>query len=219
MLVIDYGLGNLHSIENAFLYLNTDIEIADTPNGLECAEGIVLPGVGAFGDGMKGLEQRGFIEPLKAYAESGRPLLGICLGMQFLFSYSEEFGLHKGLDLIRGKVAYFPPKRVEDGFNYKIPHIGWNRLVKSPGTTDWGATILDAVKEGEEVYFVHSYVALPEDETTVLSYTEYGGNLVTAVVRKGNIYGCQFHPEKSRETGLKILHNFIEIVSSYKNTA
>ncbi len=216
--VIDYGIGNLHSVEKAVSYLNAGARVIDKPEGIESARGLILPGVGAFGDGMRLLGERGFVEPLKRYARSGRPLLGICLGMQFLFSHSEEFGAHRGLDLIGGRVVRIGPKKIEDGFNYKVPHIGWNRLILPPEfKPSWENTILDGISENEELYFVHSFTALPDDSSTVLAYTEYGGNLIVAAVKNGNIYGCQFHPEKSRQTGIRILQNFVNIASNYKD--
>lgn len=216
--IVDYGFGNLHSVKKAMHFINVNVSVIDKPRELEHADGVIIPGVGAFGDGMKGLQEHGFIGPLKAYAERNKPLLGICLGMQFLFSFSEEFGVHEGLDLIKGKVCHFPRKRIEDDFNYKIPHIGWNRLLKPCPANTWGHTLLDSIEEGGEVYFVHSYVAIPEDESTILAYSEYGGNFFAAAVKKENIYGCQFHPEKSRGTGIKILNNFVKIVSNFKDT-
>jgi len=190
------------------------IAAIDTPEKLKTAEGVILPGVGAFGDGMSRLEQRGFIEPLKRYAAGGKPLLGICLGMQFLFSRSEEFGMHNGLDLIGGEVVRLPRAKIRDEFNYKIPHIGWNGLLKPSGAVVWPDTILDGIDEHAQAYFLHSFAAVPEDSSNILAHVGYGGNLVAAVVKKGNIYGCQFHPEKSRGTGIRILRNFVNIVRS-----
>ena len=128
--------------------------------------------------------------------------------MQFLFTESEEFGLHKGLDLIPGRVERFPAPTADDGINYKIPHMGWNSLLKPNASTGWSDGIFRHIKEGDEVYFVHSFVAVPASPGAVLAQTAYGGNRVTAAVRSGNIFGCQFHPEKSRETGLSIIRAF-----------
>lgn len=214
--IIDYGLGNLHSVEKAIRSLGVDAAIVNRPDELGTADGIILPGVGAFGDGMKGLTERGFIEPLQSYAIKGKPLLGICLGMQFLFSESEEFGLHRGLDLIAGRVVHFPAPKMEDGINYKFPHIGWNKLIKPSLGFDWDNSILKDFSESSEVYFVHSFVGVPQDPSCILAYSEYGGNLFTAAVRKNNIFGCQFHPEKSRQTGIRILENFLKIVVQLK---
>lgn len=212
IVIIDYGLGNLFSVQKAMHYLGADAVIIDRPESLERAGGVILPGVGAFGDGMSRLEERGFIEPLKRYVDRGNPLLGICLGMQFLFSYSEEFGTHKGLNFINGKVIRLSQAATSDGCIYKIPHIGWNGLFKPVGVGGWDDTVLDGIKEHSQVYFVHSFVAVPDDESNILSFTEYGNSRVTAVVKKNNIYGCQFHPEKSRDAGLKVLQNFLSIV-------
>lgn len=216
IIIIDYGLGNLHSVEKAIRFLGVDAAIVDRPDELVNADGVILPGVGAFGDGIKGLAKRGFIEPLLSYAIKGRPLLGICLGMQFLFSESEEFGLHKGLDLIAGRVVHFPAPKTDEGIKHKFPHIGWNKLIKPSPGFDWDNSILKDFSESSEVYFVHSFVGIPQDPSCILAYSEYAGNLFTAAVRKNNIFGCQFHPEKSRQTGIKILENFLKIVVKLK---
>lgn len=197
-------------------FLNSKVTIVDDPALISGADGVILPGVGAFGDGMKGLEQGGFVKPLLEYANSGKPLLGICLGMQFLFSHSEEFGVHSGLDLIPGKVVYLGPRTTDDGFKYRIPHIGWNSILMPESQSDWNGTVLQNVHPAEEMYFVHSFHCLPDDQSTLLGYTLYGGNRIAAVVRKGNIYGCQFHPEKSRDAGLRVLQSFLDIVSQCK---
>lgn len=210
--IIDYGIGNLFSVQKAMRFLGVDAKFINTPEALDEADGVILPGVGAFGDGMARLRQNGFVEPIMRYAGQGRPLLGICLGMQFLFSRSEEFGMHDGLDLIRGEVVKFPMAKVRDGFNYKIPHIGWNGLFKPSDKREWAGTILDGIKEHEKAYFLHSFIAMPDDEANILAYTEYGGNHIVAAVKKGNIYGCQFHPEKSRGLGIRILESFYNIV-------
>lgn len=214
--IVDYGFGNLHSIVKALKFIGAKQEITDRPEALSDCDGLIIPGVGAFGEAMAGLRKRGFIEPLYEYVKSNKPVLGICLGMQFLLSLSEEFGSHKGLDIIPGKVVYFPQKQANDNMNYKIPHIGWNSLGKCGLEINWKDTILSQVSEGEEVYFVHSYVVSPESRDAILAFTEYGGNNIPAVIRKDNVYGCQFHPEKSRDTGLRILKAFTGIVESHK---
>lgn len=207
--VIDYGYGNLHSIMKALAFVGCPARLVQDPAALESAPGAILPGVGAFGEGMEGLRRRGFDQAAKAFAATGKPLLGVCLGMQFLFSESEEFGLHPGLGLIPGRVVRFPAPVAADGYNYKIPHIGWNALLK-PAGGDWSGSVLGALREGDEAYFVHSFVAVPQDPGAVLAQVEYGGHRVTAAVRAGNVSGCQFHPEKSREAGLAIIRAFAE---------
>jgi glutamine amidotransferase len=212
--IIDYGFGNLHSVEKAMRFVGVDISIINDPSELQKADGVILPGVGAFPEGMHGLESRGFKGALLDYAASGKPVLGICLGMQFLLSQGEEFGVTEGLGLIPGRVVFFPPRRDDGLGNFRIPCVGWNRLIKPAAVESWNGTLLDGIEGGDEMYFVHSYVAVPEDTGAVLAQTEYGGNYVTAALQKGNIYGCQFHPEKSRAVGLRILTNFAKIVEN-----
>jgi glutamine amidotransferase len=216
IVVVDYGLGNLHSVEKALNYLGIKALVSDGPDAIAQADGVILPGVGAFGDGIKRLTQQGFVPALRDYAGKGKPLLGICLGMQLLFSQSDEFGCHEGLNLIQGKVEYLLPQSVADEMKCRIPHIGWNRLVLPNWRTDWKETILAGLKAGDEFYFIHSYHCVPADQSIVLATTNYGGNDITAVVKKGLIYGCQFHPEKSREVGLKILKTFSESAALFK---
>ncbi|MBI4838243.1 MAG: imidazole glycerol phosphate synthase subunit HisH [Nitrospirae bacterium] len=211
--IIDYGLGNLHSLGKAMNYLGVKAENINRPSALGKTDGIIIPGVGAFGEGMTKLKERGFIEPLLEIASAGKPILGICLGMQFFFSFSLEFGMHRGLNLIKGRVVPL----VDSGGNpagdkLKIPHIGWKPLLKRADAVDWNNTILSKIKKNEEVYFIHSFACVPDNEKYILAYAEYGNSRFAAVVKKGNIYGCQFHPEKSRETGIKILREFVKIV-------
>ena len=214
--VIDYGLGNVHSVQNALRHIGARANLAGKPDEIKGADGVILPGVGAFGDAMERLRQMGFIEALKDYAEEGRPLLGICLGMHLLFSYSEEFGHNSGLDLIKGRVVNLSMKQTQGTFMPKIPHVGWNGLLGPSDGVEWKGTILEGITYGSEVYFVHSFTTVPTDETIVLSQTEYGGILLDAVLRHENIYGCQFHPEKSRQTGLNILKNFVAVINESK---
>jgi len=170
-----------------------------------------LPGVGAFEDGMTGLRQKGFLGPLNAYVGKGRPLLGICLGMQLLMDKSYEFGEHEGLHLIKGEVV--PAKKTgTTGVPLKIPHVGWNGLLKSK--QEWDGTILEDLPPGTEMYFIHSFVAAPQDGTCILTETEYGGHRFCSVVASDNVYGCQFHPEKSATCGLKVLKNFVSLKRS-----
>ncbi len=206
--IVDYGLGNIFSVERAFRYVGAETEITDSPDKIERAARLVIPGVGSFGDGMKGLEDRGLIESIKRYAASGRPLLGICLGMQLLMSEGEEFGYHEGLGLISGKVAPLNSFSKMDSA-YKIPHIGWNRLSPSSGHYGiWDNTILQGISEGTFVYFVHSNIVVPTEKSQCLAETSYS-TVFCSVIRKNNIYGCQFHPERSGKAGLKIYQQFI----------
>ncbi len=199
--VIDYGASNLLSVMHAMKHLQVDAHIARHPDDLAGADGIILPGVGAFGAGMAQLRAAGFQGPLKALAADGVPLLGICLGMQFLFEVSEEMGAFTGLGLLPGRVVRFP----EDS-GLKVPHMGWNQLHlrrESP--------LLAGVAEGGYAYFVHSFYCAPAADSDVLAQTDYGGPFASIVARE-NVYGAQFHPEKSQSVGLQILRNFMEMV-------
>lgn len=206
--ILDYGRGNLLSVARAFNHCGATVKITDRPGGIEAAERLVLPGVGAFGDAMAGLAQRGLLEALANYARGGRPLLGICLGMQLLLDVGEEFGEHRGLGLIPGRVTAIPPTGL-DGVRHKIPHIGWNRIT-AVGDSGWSGTILDGVAEGAEVYFVHSFAAWPDDEENRIADTEYDGRRIAAVIQRDAVVGCQFHPEKSGPVGLGIIANFFK---------
>lgn len=207
--IIDYGVGNLHSVMRAIERVGGQAKLVDSAEGIDTARYLILPGVGAFAAGMAGLRERGLIEPIRRYASSGRPLLGICLGMQMLLERSHEFGLHDGLSLIPGEVM-----RIELPANAggaKIPHVGWSALLPSGGPSAWHGTALEAVQPGENAYFVHSYMACPSIVTDQLAHIQYGGLDITAVVGRGKIIGCQFHPEKSGPTGLRIIEHFLAI--------
>ena len=202
--IVDYGMGNLLSVSRAFEAVGARALVSSTAEEIARADRLVVPGVGAFGDGMRGLMERGLAEPIKDYATSGRPLLGICLGMQLLFDSSEEFGEFGGLGLIPGRVRKVPD-RGADGRPHKIPHIGWNGIVPA---RDWTGTVLEGVERGAATYFVHSYAPEPGDRRDRLADAFYDGCPICAVVQHGAIAGCQFHPEKSAAVGLKILANF-----------
>ncbi len=206
--VVDYGLGNLFSIRRALAYIGVRVEITSSTEVIRQAEWLILPGVGSFGDGMQQLRTRGLIEPILQFAQSGRPLLGICLGMQLLFSASEEFGLHEGLGLIKGNVAQLH-NADPTGRRVKVPHVGWSELIRPRSLTDWGSTILEGPLEGDAMYFIHSYVPYPENESVIIAQINYGGYLYCAAIEQGNVIGCQFHPEKSGKAGLHLLRNFI----------
>ena len=206
--VINYGLSNLLSVQRAFEHLGAQVEFVNTPEGVLAAEALVLPGVGAFKDGMAGLERLSLIEPILQKAAAGTPLLGICLGMQMLFDESDEFGLHKGLGLIPGRVEKIPALDT-DGDPQRVPHISWNGLWSAGGRTDFAGTALASVTPGQECYFVHSYEAKPTNEADRLADTRYGGRAVCAAAAHGSVLGCQFHPEKSGPVGLGILEGFL----------
>ncbi len=205
--IIDYGVGNLYSVEKALRCFTDEVIITEEAKDIANAGALVLPGVGSFEAGMHGLKIRNLIEPVQQFARSGKPLLGICLGAQILLSKGYEFGEFDGLGLIPGKVVKFPTLPAEA----KIPHIGWNQITKAPAS-NWNASLLHDIPEQSHTYFVHSYVLVPDDPTHQFTLTTYGGYEFCSAVRKDNVYGTQFHPEKSGEVGLKIIENFIKLI-------
>ena len=207
--IIDYGIGNLLSVQRACTYCGAEVDFADSPGGIDQAEHLILPGVGAFADGMAGLRARSLIEPIRKYAAQNRPFLGICLGMQMMLEVGEEFGRHEGLGLIPGTVTKIPDTG-SDGRIHKIPHIGWNALSLPSDIADWTDTILQGIVPGSAVYFVHSFTAQPTNDSNRLADCFYNGRVISASIRSGNLYGCQFHPEKSGVFGLKIIMRFVQ---------
>lgn len=205
VVVIDYGIGNIFSICNAFKNCGADVVLSSDIKEVENADRLVLPGVGAFKDGMDALVYRGFDNAIKNYAEKQRPFLGICLGMQVLFSESHEFGIFKGLGIIPGKVL----KISLPGFG-KIPHIGWSPVFMCEKSS-WEKTVFDSILENQSFYFVHSFYGEPQNQEHKLAVCRYEGVEITAAVAVDNIYGCQFHPEKSGENGLKIINSFLNL--------
>ena len=208
--IIDYGAGNILSIAKAFEHCGAKVNIADFSQMIKKAVRLILPGVGAFGDGMLGLKKRGFIEPIKSFVDKGKPVMGICLGMQMLLEISEEFGIHKGLGFIPGKVVSLP-KRDKNGNSVKIPLIGWYKLSNSNYEEAWESTILESVSVESYYYFAHSYYATPTKDEYRLANYNFNNHTITAVVRARLLYGCQFHPEKSGEAGLTVIRNFLNI--------
>lgn len=199
--IIDYGMGNLQSVQKGFEKVGFPAIVTADPKQVVSARGIVLPGVGAFEDAIKNLKESGFVEIIKQSINKGKPFLGICLGMQLLFRESEENGLHFGLDVFPGRVVKFNlPKSL------KVPHMGWNQIQKKGS-----CPILKNVPTGAYFYFVHSYYVLPEDDETIGAVTDYG-MMFSSVVGKDQVFGIQFHPEKSSDAGLVILKNFGEMV-------
>jgi len=195
--IIDYGMGNLHSVSKAVERLGYEALVTSKEEEILAAEGAILPGVGAFGDAMHFLNETGLAGTVERYAASGKPLLGICLGMQLLFTSSEEHGDHKGLNLLPGRVVRFQG-------SFKVPHMGWNKLEFRQSSL-----LLEGLEEGH-AYFVHSYHALPERDSDLLAVTDYN-HPVTAIVGRDNVYGMQFHPEKSGPLGMQLLGSFLKL--------
>ena len=200
--IVDYNMGNLASVKNAFDLLGEKVIVESDPHNLKNYDRIILPGVGAFGDAMEHLRDRGMDEAVREYAQSGKYLLGICLGMQLLFESSEEFGLTEGLGLIKGRVVAFDSSRFHTPL--KVPHMGWNRMFTS------SHPLFDGLDEAHYLYFVHSYHALCTDNTDSIGESIYGYRFTSAVAHE-NVMGIQPHPEKSHQNGLSILKNFINL--------
>lgn len=208
VIVIDYGVGNLLSVQRGLEHCGAKVTLTADPEQILAARRVVLPGVGAFGNAMQALERLGLVAIIRELAHCNIPLLGICLGMQLLLDESEEFGHTSGLGLIPGRVIHVPIQTLL-GEKQKIPYIGWNALQPSDSSTDWNETILQNIKPGEAAYFVHSFMAVPINPAHRIAECVSGGHKVAAVIRRNQIMGCQFHPEKSGEVGLKILRRFI----------
>lgn len=204
ILIIDYGLGNLNSVMRGVFAVGGQPYISSNPHDLRNAKKAILPGVGAFAAGMEGLKKRKLVEPILEYVKSKKELLGFCLGMQLLYQKSEEFGNHAGLGFFYGTVKLISPKQKNI---FKVPHVGWNHLEK-PKDKNWQKSILEDIKEGDMVYFVHSFAPIIGKDT--LAQTQYGEVVFCSVVYKDSIGGTQFHPEKSGQIGQKILKKFVE---------
>jgi len=203
--IIDYGMGNLRSVQKGFEKVGFEAVVTSEPKTVLEADRVVLPGVGAFRDCIRNLEEGGFIEPILRVIREGRPFLGICLGLQLLFTESEEFGLHAGLNVIPGRVIRFPEGMRQGEEELKVPHMGWNQIsVKRRPPAFAG------IPDGSSFYFVHSFYVKPEDPSVIATTTEYGIDFCSSVWKE-NIVATQFHPEKSQEMGLSILKNFGEM--------
>ncbi len=195
--IIDYGMGNLRNVQRGFEWVGVDAKVTRSKREILASSAIVLPGVGAFKDCMNNLERFGLIDPLVRSLEEGKPYLGICLGLQILFTSSEEFGAQRGLDLIKGKVVRFTSDP-----EHKVPHMGWNTIEKQREVP-----YLRDIENGDFFYFVHSYYVVPEEKDCVSTLTDYGKPFVSSVWKE-NLFAMQFHPEKSQQKGLRILENF-----------
>lgn len=207
--VIDYGVGNLLSVRRGFEHCGATVFQTADPESILSAKRVVLPGVGAYGNAMEALGALGLVDVIREIARRRIPLLGICLGMQLLLDESEEFGLTAGLGLIPGRVVNVPAQSIT-GEPLKIPHIGWNALQPATAERDWQCTVLADTRAGDAAYFVHSFMAVPVSPDHRIADCIYGGNRIPAVIGRDRITGCQFHPEKSGEVGLKILRRFCE---------
>ena len=201
--IIDYGMGNLRSVQQGLERVGFDAVVTRDPEQLQSARGVVLPGVGAFRACMENLGKLGLIEPIRDVVRQQKPFLGICLGFQLLFSESEEFGKQMGLDLFSGRVVGF-----HAGQDLKVPHMGWNRIDKKQDSP-----FLEGISSGDYVYFVHSFYVVPDDSSIVATTTDYGSAFVSSIAT-ARLFACQFHPEKSQELGLRILANFGRFVAS-----
>ena len=210
IIIIDTGIGNLYSISCALQYCKRgDVSIAESEKDIAMADKLILPGVGAFEDGMKGLRNRGLIPAIIRHIQTGAPCLGICLGMQLLAGMSEEFGIHEGLNLIPGKVVGIPSDK-SNNEKRKIPFIGWASL-KEPEQGLWDGTPLRGLKIQDSLYFVHSYCFKPESKNSILATYDYDGEEIIAAIRSKNLYGFQFHPEKSGQVGISLLEKFLDL--------
>lgn len=199
--IVDYQMGNLRSVQKALEHLGARAVISNDPLEILAAERLILPGVGAFGDAMRELQARHLVEPIVDFIRSGKPFLGICLGLQLLFDESEEGGLHRGLGVVPGRVVRFDLPR-----EYKVPHMGWNRVrAEQPGVP-----LLNGVSENPYFYFVHSYFVRPDDASLCWLSCDYGGPFCAAIARD-NVFATQFHPEKSQANGLQLLKNFSQL--------
>lgn len=213
--LIDYGRSNLFSVQHALETINARVEITNDPDMILKVDKLIIAGVGAFGDGMEGLRRSGLIDAIKEFVAQGKPVLGICLGMQLFMTEGEEFGLHAGLNLISGRVVRVRGLDPENK-KLKIPHIGWNQIhlpANDIAGDKWAnISLLKGISPGEYVYFLHSYIVVPDDTDTIAAQTTYGVNNFCSVITKKNVHGCQFHPERSSMVGLRIYRNFVMTV-------
>ena len=201
--IVDYGLCNLLNVKNAIKYLGAKVEIIDTAQSVKNHSHIILPGVGAFKNGMRGLNIRNLVDPIKTHVDQDKPFLGICLGMQMMLNKSYEYGEVEGLNLIEGEVIKIPDRNSANE-KHKIPHIGWNEI-------KYNNNIDNKVSDNDSVYFVHSYMVNCKNKENVIASTNYNGIKIEAIIKNKNAYGYQFHPEKSGDVGLEILNNFINL--------
>ena len=208
IVIVDYGCGNILNLARAIKFIGYEVDITHDKNKIINSSYVILPGVGAFGNAMKQIEKYNLRNTILEYAKSNKPLLGICLGMQILLTVSYEFGVHKGLGLIEGKVIKISNEKNKE---IKIPHMGWNEIYPNNNKKEWKNKILKNSSIGKSFYFVHSFVCITKNYDSTIAVCNYSDISIPAVVATGNVFGCQFHPEKSADNGLAVLKNFCEI--------
>lgn len=219
--IVDYGRGNLFSVKQACARNNLHVEITSSKKKILSADAVILPGVGAFSDAMESLRQLDLVSVLREAATSGKPFLGICLGMQLMMTESHEFGLHQGLGLIEGSVVRFESfddaNPEASAQKLKVPQVGWNQIYPN-GNKPWANTLLDGLDSGALMYFVHSYYPQPQDSDITLSVSPYGETEFCSSLRRGSLFGCQFHPERSGHIGLRLYENLSHLIANTVNT-
>lgn len=208
--IVDYGVGNLKSVARAFEFAGAQVNVTSNAQDIENADRLILPGVGAFGSCMEELTRRDLTQPILNFTQKQKPFMGICVGMQIMLSIGEEFGEHKGLGLIPGRVKHMPQTGA-DGKPHTLPYIGWAELKLPKHRQDWIGTPLAKTIPSSSVYFLHSYAAIPDDPSAVLAQYHYDGQAVTAAIIKDHLTGMQFHPEKSAQAGITIIQQFLAL--------
>jgi imidazole glycerol-phosphate synthase subunit HisH len=206
--IVDYQMGNVCSVQRACEAVGLAAEITADPARIESADGVILPGVGAFGDAMESLHHLGLVEILHRVVRRQKPLMGICLGMQLLMTESDEFGLHAGLNFLDGRVIRFENPQDDEGRILKVPQVGWNRIRPTTQSGDWKGSILEGLACDTDMYFVHSFYVVPRDPSVILAMSRYGQIDFASVIQAGALFACQFHPEKSGPAGISIYRNF-----------
>ena len=214
--IVDYRMGNVRSVWRACEAVGLKAEITADPARIESADGVILPGVGAFGDAMESLHHLGLVEGLHRVVRRQKPLMGICLGMQLLMTESEEFGRHAGLNLLDGRVIRFENPQDDDGRILKVPQVGWNQIRPVTHADDWKDSILEGLPGDTDLYFVHSFYVVPRDPSVILAMSRYGQIEFASAIQFGSLFACQFHPEKSGPVGISIYRNFCAKIESVR---
>ncbi len=214
--IVDYQMGNVCSVQRACQAAGLSAVITADTTQIEAADGVILPGVGAFGDAMESLHRLGLVEVLLRAVRQQKPLMGICLGMQLLMTESEEFGRHTGLNLLDGRVIRFEKPRDDDGRILKVPQVGWNQIRPVTSADDWRNSILEGLSGDTDMYFVHSFYVVPRDPSVILAVSRYGRIEFASAIQAGSLFACQFHPEKSGPAGISIYRNFCAKLQSLR---